>query len=221
MASPEEKMTRLQAVLKAIDDGITKKDFVESFKNVISYVKRIDEKLTADFQALSARIDARVSAIKDGVDGKDGKDGKDGVDGVDGADGEDGQDATLDMNALVKQVLEKIRPTDLKPVWDEIEKMKTDPHPYDQTVKPGITVFGPGKSRVHLTDISPLLDGTTKTFTLPLNFGIIGVASSSAPFAFRQGIDYSSVGKTIVFLDGVDAPSMLSAGQTIIITTIR
>lgn len=225
MASPEEKMTKLQTVLKLLDESITKKDFVDSFKNVIDYVKRIDEKLTNDFKVLSARMDARMAQIKDGVDGKDGKDGitpVKGVDYFDGEDGEDGADAKLDMDAIVKQVLEKIRPTDLKPVWDEINNMKKDPHPYDETIKPGITVFGPGKTRLIKYDLSSQLDGNTKTFVLGTHFGITQVDSSSAPFgAFREGVDYNEVGKTIVFTDAVDAPSMLAAGQSLIVKVLR
>jgi uncharacterized protein YjdB len=89
-------------------------------------------------------------------------------------------------------------------------------------VKPGITVFGPGKSRVITYDLSSQLDGNTKTFMLGTHFGIISVNSSSAPFgAFLPTTDYNEVGKTIVFTNNVDAPSALASGQSLIVRVLR
>ena len=217
------RKTKLKAFLEMLDDNVSKTEFVSSFKSIIDSIKKFETKLATDFKALSATMDKKIASMRDGKDGKDGVDGNTPVKGVDYFDGEDGEDA--DPESITQQVLERIPKIDLTPLWDEINKLKepkeVEDRPYDQTVSKGVTVYGPGKTRIILTDLSNLLDGSTKTFTLPTNFGIVSVQSSSTPFAFRQGIDYNAVGKTIVFTAGIDAPSMLAAGQTLIISTIR
>lgn len=65
--------------------------------------------------------------------------------------------------------------------------------------------------------ISSLLNGSTKSFTIPSNIAITGVWGSSTPFIFEP-TDYSGSGTTtLTFGAGIDAPSMLAAGQSIIV----
>jgi hypothetical protein len=76
---------------------------------------------------------------------------------------------------------------------------------------------GHGGSRISAYDLSSSLNGVTKTFTIPNHSKIVQVTSSSTPFVFRPTVDFTDTATTIVFDVGVDAPSMLSNGQSIII----
>lgn len=69
--------------------------------------------------------------------------------------------------------------------------------------------------------LSSQLNGVTKIFTIPANTAITGILSSSTPFVFDPFAtppDYMGSGTTtLTFGTGIDAPSMLAAGQTIIV----
>lgn len=68
-----------------------------------------------------------------------------------------------------------------------------------------------------LYSLSSQLNGSKKSFTIPANIVITGVFGSSAPFVFEP-TDYTGSGTTtITFGSGVDAPSALATGQTIIV----
>lgn len=70
-------------------------------------------------------------------------------------------------------------------------------------------------------DLSSLLDGSTKSFAIPPNNGILLVTGSGAPFIFRPTVDFTGTGTTtLTFTSGVDAPSALAAGQTLMILYI-
>lgn len=87
--------------------------------------------------------------------------------------------------------------------------------------RPVKTFFGSGKTRIYIKDLSSELDGVTKTFTIGTHLGIIGVWSSSSPFAFRPTVDYTEVGRTIVFDASIDAAVSLATGQTLIVQYLR
>lgn len=75
-----------------------------------------------------------------------------------------------------------------------------------------------GGRTVKIYDISPLLDGSTKTFTLPAMWRIIAVHASSAPFsAFINGTDFTIASNKITFTSQISAASTLAAGQTVLI----
>jgi len=233
MASPEEKLQKLQDLLKIVDESVTKDEFVKAFKNVVDFVQAIKAQnereisamqenirllgaklsnssqsdLTSFKAQITAQVDAKLASIKDG------KDGINGQDGADGADGQDGRDA--DETSLLAQI---------SALRDEFEaRLGEFETKSNASAKNGVpVVYGPGKTKLIVLDLSAQLDGTTKTFQLGTNFGIVNVSSSSAPFgAFRPVIDYNAIGKTIVFTAGIDAPSMLAAGQSLIITYLR
>lgn len=75
------------------------------------------------------------------------------------------------------------------------------------------------KGEVLYYDLSSQLDGSTKTFSLPAFYKIIDVRSSSAPFAFIQGTDFTVDGSamTISFTAQIDATITLATGQTLYI----
>jgi tetrahydromethanopterin S-methyltransferase subunit B len=153
---------------------------------------------------------------KNGIDGLNGKDGRDGIDGEDGEDGQDGEDAPPVNN-------QEIIDACMKPMMEMMTKMQAEFDAKMKSVsdkKP--TVYGPGKTRIIKYDLSSQLNGVTKTFILGTHFGIISVQSSSAPFgAWRETIDYTEVGKTIVFDPSLDASVYLAAGQSLIVKVMR
>ncbi len=89
--------------------------------------------------------------------------------------------------------------------------------------KKNFSVFGGGgsttKNMVQVYDLSPLLDGSTKTFSLPAFRHIISVQSNSAPIVFRPTIDYTSNGSnfSITFTDQIVESATLAAGQSVIV----
>lgn len=239
MATPEEKLNKLKELLKMLNESITKKDFVDAFENVVKLVKGIQAKnegeiaamwenirllgqrlasnAADDWQELKGNITALVTSKLGDMDSKMAriKEGRDGKDGKDGRDGQDGNDA--DEESIIQRVLAKIPPVDLSPFDARLNDIDTKVRQFK-----GVTVFGPGKTKVIILDLSSQLDGTTKRFRIGTNFGIVGVSSSSSPFgAFRPILDYSGIGADILFADAVDAPSMLAAGQSLIITYLK
>lgn len=69
-------------------------------------------------------------------------------------------------------------------------------------------------------DLSPYLDGVTKTFNLPATWNIITVDTSSFPHALRKTIDYTWTPQSITFTSEIDAATTLATGQTVIITLV-
>lgn len=153
--------------------------------------------------------------IPEPIPGKDGKNGKDGV-GIDGSDGRDGKDAEpVDETKILAQIT-TLR-DELEARLAEFEKSIKDVS--DKSSRP---IFGPGKTKILLIDLSSQLDGSTKTFFLGTHYGIVSVDGSSAPFgAFRPIIDYTESGKNIVFTANVDAPSALPSGQSLIVKVLK
>lgn len=94
--------------------------------------------------------------------------------------------------------------------------------------KPGVPVYKSKKSLtrgssttgfvVKVYDISPLLDGVTKTFTIPSNNRVISVHASSSPYsAFRPTVDFTYTNSSITFTSEIEATTVLSSGQSILI----
>lgn len=66
-------------------------------------------------------------------------------------------------------------------------------------------------------DLSNVLNGVTKTFTLPALWRVISVHSSSFPGAFRETTDYIFTSSSITFTSEITAATTLASGQTIIV----
>ena len=69
-------------------------------------------------------------------------------------------------------------------------------------------------------DLSPYLDGVTKTFNIPAVWNIISVHTSSFPNALRKNIDFTYTPQSITFTDEIDAATTLAAGQTVVLTIV-
>lgn len=241
MSIPVNKLDIMKALY---EDSVTKEDFVNSFANVVSMVKDmqarnekeikamqtniqlLSDKLSAntadDSKALRMAVDAGIvrltKRIDDGIQQLDAR----MAEIRDGAPGKDG--VSPDPKAVVKDVMKLI---DFSPLWDELntrieemqQKIKAIPE------RPVTTIFGPGKTKIVIFNLSSQLDGAKKTFFLGSHFGIVSVQSSGAPFgAFQDTTDYvqsGTQGKSITFTANVDAPSALAAGQSLLVKVLR
>lgn len=113
----------------------------------------------------------------------------------------------------------------LTDIFDEINDLKEDIEELKNR-KPassrGRGFFGLGvRELIQEIDLSPQLNGVTKTFNIPAIYKIITVDLSSFPNALRKNIDYTYTGTTITFTDEIDAASSLAVGQTCILTVIN
>lgn len=124
-----------------------------------------------------------------------------------------------------EEMVDKINDLPIEPDFqidsDHIKGLKEELKNLKGIVSEARPIFGPGKTKILIMDLSSQLDGVTKTFNVGTNFGIVGVYSSSAPFIFRPTIDFTAVGQTIVFDSSIDAASMLAGGQSLIIQYLR
>lgn len=184
-------------------------------------------------------------AGKNGSEGKPGPKGDKGDQGIPGTKGEPGKNGepgkpgkNADETAIVEkiendlpQLGERIRDS-LEMITEEDDKLKIeaisnlrmelDELKKELRKKGGETVFvgsGNGGRLVKSHDLSPSLNGVTKTFTLPAFWRIISVHSSSFPGILRQTTDWTANASTfsITFTNEIDAATTLAAGQTITI----
>lgn len=101
---------------------------------------------------------------------------------------------------------------DLRKELDELKQMKS------KTVFVGGGSSGGGRISM-VYDLSPYLDGLTKTFALPAFWRVTGVTAGSAPIALRPTIDYTTDAgaMTITFTSEIEASTTLATGQTVLV----
>jgi hypothetical protein len=80
-----DQLQKLKTIITLANEGLTRSEFKKSFELVLALVKQLEKRFTFQFDLLKnnllAKIDKRLSEVKDGKDGRDGKAGKDGADG--------------------------------------------------------------------------------------------------------------------------------------------
>ena len=89
--------------------------------------------------------------------------------------------------------------------------------------RPTRPFFGGGVSRMAVSyyDISSELNGSTRTFWVPTNLGIIIAIGSSFPFVFRPVVDFVESGHNIVFDSNIDPAVSLATGQSMVLLIKR
>ena len=257
----DKNLEKLEQLLKVIEEGVTKEEFVKAFESLVSYVLKIEKRNNLEIESLKTNfsdtiekiqgiVDATISELKGRVNNifvgerldEMHKSIKDKLSSVDErmSTVRDGKDA--DENRVMEGVMKKIRvPKDGSPdtpldIRNKLETLTGD-NRLDKSAIRGIeeiervlkaptdgktfVIGGRGRNSVHLYDLSSQLNGVLKTFTLPSNFGVIGVWCSSMPNAFRPTIDYTEGNKTITFTDEINASTTLAAGQTLILQYVR
>ena len=134
------------------------------------------------------------------------------------------KETILDNPAQIRDKLESIRVESEKLSIDSISYLKEELKKLEKKINTakGITIFGGGGGGgagkiVKAYDLSSSLNSVLKTFTIPGNWRVISVNSSSFPFMFRPTIDYTTTDSSITFTDEVIADTMLTTGQSIAI----
>lgn len=94
----------------------------------------------------------------------------------------------------------------------ELEKIRAT----KTSVQTGVT----GRDIITKYDLSPYLDGSTKTFNIPATWAVISVACSSFPNVLRPTIDYTNTNTTITFTNEIEASTTLAAGQTVVLILV-
>lgn len=181
----------------------------------------------------------------DGLPGSQGAPGRDGRDGKDGRNTDDKKIladlykmSEIKLRSLagsllpsiekslgkygkaIKEALESLKGDDrlsidaIKDLREELDKIKRKP----SAVIGSWSSAGGGKI-VKSYDLTTVLNGVTKSFSLPAFYRVISVHASSFPYSFRENVDYTtdSNATTITFTSEIEATSTLASGQTITI----
>lgn len=215
---PEDKNFKDQ-VFKSLFGGpgsVTMAQFRTALKAVVDHVLRFEQTTTARINTLVAGKNGKDGAP--GINGQDGRNGASGVDGVDGRDGlpgTDGKDGSPDTG---EQIVEKInKDKSGKVIKKEHVEGLSNIEGLARTADANVRSFMNTGSYVYDYDLSSLLDGVTKTFTLPQNARVIAVFSSSTPGVFRKNVDFTTTASAITFTSQIDAGSTLAQGQTLVL----
>ena len=113
-------------------------------------------------------------------------------------------------------------PTGDKLAIDAIENLQEELDKI-RKIKSTATVSGGGivgRDIIKDYDLSPYLDGATKTFNIPAVWNIVSVDTSSFPHALRKNIDYTWTPQSITFTSEIDETTTLAQGQTVILTIV-
>jgi hypothetical protein len=212
----------LSAVKVALDLFLELKDANEE--------QRAD--ILARFQALESDTKKRVAQIKDGEPGPKGEPGTNAEpptadellalirplipQPIKGDDGKPGTDGSPDMAEDIRNKLELLE-DDERLDASAIKNLETYVKQYAPKQTSGGTTGLIGRGRVHYYDLSPFLDGVTKTFNIPAVWAVLSVSASSSPGALRPVIDYTNDTQSITFTDQILASGTLEAGQTVVL----
>jgi len=60
-----KKLEKLHSLLSAVNNSLTKQEFIESFKAVSDYVKRIEDKNNDEFSSFKSKFDALSKLVKE------------------------------------------------------------------------------------------------------------------------------------------------------------
>lgn len=159
-----------------------------------------------------------------GERGEKGDKGDTGEQGVQGPKGEQGLSGSPDQP---DEIVDKINSAKKKIDPKQIKGLSNLIRDVDNMGKYPQGAMGGGGgdvlSKFFVKDLSSLLNGSTKSFSITQNRIVLDVKCSSFPFVFREGTDYTISGisrETITFTDQIDAVATLASGQTLIITGI-
>lgn len=161
---------------------------------------------------------------KEGPQGKEGKRGRSGRDGQDGSVGLVGKDGNLLLPDEISQKLNTLSEVLNISLIAGLEKRLATMTRMIQE-KSGNNSVGKmrgGGDSLQVTDLSALLNGVTKTFTLPPHRKLVLASGSAAPFgAFRPTIDFAHTRTSLTFTSNVDAASSLAQGQSLLVISTR
>lgn len=155
-------------------------------------------------EKMKAKIDKRISEIRNGVDGKQGPQG------IQGRPGKDGSPDTAQMiaNKLNKEE-EIIDQSVIKGLKEELKQLRSL-----LSQRSSYVGGGGGTNQVYVYDLSSQLNGVLTSFNLPAMKKVWKVELSSRPVLTQTThwtIDYAN--HTLAFTSEIDATTELKAGQ--------
>ena len=211
-----KKIEKLEALLKMMNESLTKEDFTNAFKALTTFIKNVRDGLDLRFNKLEAKINAKVSLLKDGKDGKDGADGKDGINGTKGDKGDKGEkgdsiqglngaDGSPDTPEIIRDKLEVLE-GDEELKLESIEKLKKRIDELEERPLGG--KGGGGFSKAHLE--MKMIDNETPSGTIngvTTDFTLANIPNPPESLqVFRGGAlqsvteDYTLSSKTLTFI---------------------
>lgn len=245
MSKEDETLKTLEAMLKVANTKDNSDEMVKAFQLVLSLateMKKSNDELKTKFNGEVDKFLARVEdAVKNRIaEVKDGKTPVKGVDYFDGKPGDPGRNA--DERTIVAKVIDAIElPDPIEPdmaedIRNKLELLEGEDRldasaiknlpDYDKRLKElegrpiasGWSAASGGRI-VKYYDLSPQLNGSKTSFTLPAFWRVVNVQSSSQPTPMRENIDYiiDGTAMTISFTNTVDPPTTLAQPQTLLI----
>jgi len=214
----ERNDLELQRLRETYDglSGDLKKEFASAMKKIEA---RMDNE-SITLRALSEAVVEKMNSMRDGKDGVS-------IQGPAGRDGKDGKDA--DEEKIAKNAAREILNSG-EEIRKSLERLESDDR-LDKSAIKGLdewmrsiaggrrfAILGGGRNAVEYTDLSSLLDGVTKTFSVPKR-RFVALMYSSAPFIYRPTVDYTGDGTgTLTLTSEVSAPE---TGQSLILLHSR
>ena len=190
----------------------TKSDHSSSISDIKNEVKKQLDNLLSKIEKKSGDIDKKLGALRDGKDADEEKMVQNVLTQIKLP---EYKETVLDDAFEIRNKLETLN-GDERPIWiKELEdKIKGLENKIINIPKGSV---GGGKKITYQKqiDLSPQVDGTNKSFTLPVHaIGVSAVICSQFPFIFRKGVDYNLTGNKIILTDQVTAPQLT---QTLIV----
>lgn len=216
MAFPEVQKVSLEGIKVVTIKGDkgetpTKEELLSLIKPLIPDPIPGNDGITPTKKELQALIKPLIPKPIPGKDGNDSKvPGPRGLPGKDGV-GKPGKDGSPDTGEEIIQKINKDK-SDSLISKDKVEGL-ADIESMARTADANARSFGNTGSYVYDYDFSSLLDGVTKTFTLPANAKVVLVSLSSIP-VLRKTTDYTTTASSITFTSEINASTDLASGQS-------
>jgi len=213
----KERVAEIETTLKTEVDALLK----NLAEEMVQTVKKGDQGIPGKDSVIPGPKGDDGKPGKNGKDGKNGSDGLNGKNGEAGKDGSDGKDGKNGSPDKPKEVAAKLDTLEDAVDMSVIKGLKYQIANLMNSIREKTVKQQGGGDSIQSYDLSPLLDGATKSFTIPSHRKIVLITSSSAPFPFRPTVDYTHTRTLLTFDPAIDAPSMLAAGQSVIIIYTR
>ncbi len=202
----------------------TAKDHTENLENILSKIQnkaglfdRLASLVPQRNDVISKNINAlgaRISLVQDSIPDTDDLENRVGA-----LESKPEQELEGEEIATELESLEGDDRLDISAIKGFDERIKSYVDKLDERIgRMSGLIVAQQRGAVRAYDLSSKLDGVTVTFTLPAFGVILLITLSSFPNTLRQGIDYTvNYSKMQITFVGIDASTILSAGQTCII----
>jgi len=219
----------LQSMQAMLDDHLGKEEFVKAFEQVVTFVQKLEERLTRDFETVASTVTSlaqqvqqsfstletelrekvntlfvqeRLTAMETDVASAISRLDKRVASVRNGKDGERGPKGERGERGPKGEDGKDADVTDLKKELEDFKRRLA-----------GMRTGARKTTYVKRVNLSSQVDGVTKTFTLPNDtIEVLGVWGTQFPINFNPGTDWTFAGRTLTLTDQVSAPQ---SGQTL------